>query len=56
MVLKHGETASDAFAHSLQDHVKATLAPFKYPRQSEIRASLPQNETGKLQRYKLRPT
>ena len=54
VVLKPGEAASDALAHSLQDHVKATLAPFKYPRQIEFRASLPRTETGKLQRYKLR--
>jgi 2-aminobenzoate-CoA ligase len=38
----------------LQDHVTATLAPYKYPREIEFRASLPRTETGKLQRYKLR--
>ena len=54
VVLKPAEAASDALARALQDHVKATLAPFKYPRQIEFRASLPRTETGKLQRYKLR--
>jgi 2-aminobenzoate-CoA ligase len=41
-------------AKALQDHVKATLAPFKYPRQVEFVDKLPRTETGKLQRFKLR--
>jgi 2-aminobenzoate-CoA ligase len=39
---------------ALQDFVKATIAPYKYPRAIEFRASLPRTETGKLQRFKLR--
>jgi 2-aminobenzoate-CoA ligase len=39
---------------ALQDHVKASIAPYKYPRQIEFRATLPRTETGKLQRFKLR--
>ena len=39
---------------TLQDHVKATLAPFKYPRQMVFVAALPRTDTGKLQRFKLR--
>jgi 2-aminobenzoate-CoA ligase len=39
---------------TLQDHVKATLAPFKYPRQIAFVAALPRTDTGKLQRFKLR--
>jgi len=54
VVLKPGHEAGEALVKSLQDHVKATLAPFKYPRQIEFRASLPRTETGKLQRFKLR--
>jgi 2-aminobenzoate-CoA ligase len=38
----------------LQDHVKALLAPYKYPREIEFRTALPRTETGKLQRFKLR--
>jgi 2-aminobenzoate-CoA ligase len=38
----------------LQDHVKAVLAPYKYPRAIEFCAALPRTETGKLQRFKLR--
>jgi 2-aminobenzoate-CoA ligase len=39
---------------TLQDHVKAMLAPYKYPREIEFRNTLPRTETGKLQRFKLR--
>jgi 2-aminobenzoate-CoA ligase len=53
-VLKPGHVASPAMAKALQDHVKANIAPFKYPRQIEFVASLPRTETGKLQRFKLR--
>jgi 2-aminobenzoate-CoA ligase len=34
--------------------VKASIAPFKYPREIEFVAALPRTETGKLQRFKLR--
>jgi 2-aminobenzoate-CoA ligase len=54
VVLKPAETAGDAMVQLLQDHVKSTLAPFKYPRQIEFRHELPRTPTGKLQRFKLR--
>ena len=54
VVLKLGVEGSDACVKLLQDHVKATLAPFKYPRQIEFVSTLPRTETGKLQRFKLR--
>ena len=54
-VLKPGFTGDAALVKTLQEHVKATIAPFKYPRQIEFRDSLPRTETGKLQRFKLRP-
>jgi 2-aminobenzoate-CoA ligase len=53
-VLKPGHEPGPAMAKALQDHVKATIAPFKYPREIEFVASLPRTETGKLQRFKLR--
>jgi 2-aminobenzoate-CoA ligase len=53
-VLKPGHNADAALVKALQDHVKATIAPFKYPREIEFVASLPRTETGKLQRFKLR--
>jgi 2-aminobenzoate-CoA ligase len=39
---------------ALQDFVKATVAPYKYPRAIEYVTSLPRTETGKLQRFELR--
>lgn len=54
VVLKPDQTAGDTLAKALQEHVKATLAPFKYPRQVEFVDKLPRTETGKLQRFKLR--
>jgi 2-aminobenzoate-CoA ligase len=54
IVLRPGYAAGDATVKALQDHVKATLAPFKYPRQIEFVDKLPRTETGKLQRFKLR--
>ncbi|MBE2263804.1 MAG: AMP-binding protein [Burkholderiaceae bacterium] len=53
-VLKPGFAADADMVKTLQDHVKSTIAPFKYPRQIEFRDSLPRTETGKLQRFKLR--
>jgi benzoate-CoA ligase len=54
VVLKTEGKAGDAFARALQDHVKAQLAPFKYPRWIEFRSDLPKTATGKIQRFKLR--
>jgi 2-aminobenzoate-CoA ligase len=53
-VLKPGHEGDAALVKALQDHVKATIAPFKYPREIEFVAVLPRTETGKLQRFKLR--
>jgi 2-aminobenzoate-CoA ligase len=53
-VLKPGCIGDEAMVRTLQEHVKATIAPFKYPRQIEFRDNLPRTETGKLQRFKLR--
>ena len=54
VVLRPGHTADDAMARTLQDHVKQTIAPYKYPRRIEFRDALPRTETGKLQRFRLR--
>ena len=53
-VLKPGFSADAAMVKTLQDHVKSTIAPFKYPREIEFLSGLPRTETGKLQRFKLR--
>ncbi len=54
VVLKPGHAADDAMVKTLQDFVKQTVAPYKYPRAVEFRANLPRTETGKLQRFRLR--
>lgn len=43
-----------ALAKALQDHVKASIAPYKYPRAVEFVPALPKTLTGKVQRYRLR--
>ncbi len=48
----HGPGAETV--RTLQDFVKAAIAPYKYPRAIEFRESLPRTETGKLQRFRLR--
>jgi 2-aminobenzoate-CoA ligase len=53
-VLKPGHEGDAAMVKVLQDHVKASIAPFKYPREIQFVDSLPRTETGKLQRFKLR--
>jgi 2-aminobenzoate-CoA ligase len=54
VVLKPGVAASSDLAKALQDHVKRTLAPYKYPRAIEFRTALPKTPTGKLLRSALR--
>ncbi len=54
VVLKSQDKACEDLARQLQEHVKAKLAPFKYPRWIEFRTDLPKTATGKIQRFKLR--
>ena len=54
VVLVAGVNASDAVVIRLQEHVKATIAPFKYPRSVVFVESLPKTATGKIQRFRLR--
>ena len=54
VVLRPGHAADPATTKTLQDYVKATIAPYKYPRAIEYVASLPRTQTGKLQRFELR--
>ena len=46
--------ADDKLVKTLQDFVKASIAPYKYPRAIEFIDALPRTETGKVQRFKLR--
>ena len=54
VVLRDGATADEAMAKTLQDHVKAVIAPHKYPRSVRFTAALPKTETGKIQRFRLK--
>jgi len=54
VVLAGGGTADAATAKLLQDHVKATIAPYKYPRSVRFVPALPKTQTGKIQRFRLR--
>jgi 2-aminobenzoate-CoA ligase len=54
VVLRPGIEPSDTLVRELQDFVKQSVAPYKYPRAIEFRTALPRTETGKLQRFRLR--
>ncbi|WP_284179969.1 benzoate-CoA ligase family protein [Rhabdaerophilum sp. SD176] len=54
IVLREGNSGDAAMTKRLQDHVKADIAPYKYPRDIIYLASLPKTQTGKLQRFELR--
>jgi 2-aminobenzoate-CoA ligase len=55
VVLRLGYQRASAMAAELQEHVKRSIAPYKYPRLIEFVDALPRTGTGKLQRFKLRP-
>ena len=55
VVLNEGAIAGVDTVKRLQDHVKATIAPFKYPRSVKFVEALPKTQTGKIQRFRLRP-
>lgn len=50
VVLAKGHSASDQLAKELQEHVKTTTAPYKYPRKVEFVDSLPKTVSGKILR------
>jgi 2-aminobenzoate-CoA ligase len=54
IVLRPGLSGEPALTKVLQEHVKATIAPYKYPRAVEYVSQLPRTQTGKLQRFELR--
>jgi 2-aminobenzoate-CoA ligase len=55
VVLVEGVLPGIDTAKRLQDHVKATIAPFKYPRSVKFIEALPKTQTGKIQRFRLKP-
>jgi 2-aminobenzoate-CoA ligase len=54
VVPRAGHEPGDALAKALQAHVKAGIAPYKYPRAIEFLTALPRTATGKLQRFRLK--
>lgn len=54
VVLRAGHVPDAAMVEALQAHVKAEIAPYKYPRSIVFLDELPKTQTGKLQRFALR--
>ncbi len=54
VVLAEGHIESAEIVQALQDHVKAMIAPYKYPRSVKFIDELPKTPTGKIQRFRLR--
>jgi 2-aminobenzoate-CoA ligase len=54
VVLRDPTLATEDLKKSLQDMVKTSIAPYKYPRAIEFLSALPRTETGKVQRAVLR--
>jgi acetyl-CoA synthetase len=54
IVLANGYTPSEALKKELQDHVKRTTAPYKYPRVIEFVDQLPKTISGKVRRVEIR--
>jgi acyl-coenzyme A synthetase/AMP-(fatty) acid ligase len=54
VVLAKGHIASESLKHELQEHVKHTTAPYKYPREIEFVDELPKTVSGKIRRIELR--
>jgi 2-aminobenzoate-CoA ligase len=53
VVLAPGWSGGADLAEALKAHVKATIAPYKYPRDIEFADALPKTSTGKLRRFEL---
>ena len=54
VVLAEGVSPGVDTVKRLQDHVKETIAPYKYPRSVVFTEALPKTATGKIQRFALR--
>ena len=54
IVLNDSHSGSDELIEALQNHVKASIAPYKYPRSIVFREELPKTSTGKIQRFRLK--
>ncbi len=54
VVVREGVEANDGLIKELQDHVKAVIAPYKYPRSVKFISEVPKTQTGKIQRFRLK--
>src|SRR5829696_8074094 len=54
VVLQDGIERTAGTVSVLQEHVKAAIAPYKYPRSILFIDALPKTQTGKIQRFRLR--
>ena len=54
IVLRPGYEGDAELVRALQEYVKQTVAPYKYPRAVSFVSALPRTNTGKLQRFRLR--
>jgi 2-aminobenzoate-CoA ligase len=54
VVLRAGVAGDEACVKRLQEHVKAKIAPYKYPRSVRFVDALPKTQTGKIQRFRLK--
>jgi 2-aminobenzoate-CoA ligase len=54
VVVNPGYVADGKLVAQLQDFVKTSVAPYKYPREIVFVDALPRTETGKLKRFELR--
>ncbi|MFZ1663631.1 MAG: AMP-binding protein [Paracoccaceae bacterium] len=54
VVLAPGHRGDALMVKILQDHVKMTIAPYKYPRRVVFTDALPKTQTGKIQRFRLK--
>jgi acetyl-CoA synthetase len=54
VVLRDGYEPGPSLAAELQEHVKSTTAPYKYPRLVDFATELPKTPSGKIKRAELR--
>jgi len=54
IVLAQGYEPSEALVKEIQDHVKKTTAPYKYPRRVEFVSELPKTLGGKIKRAQIK--
>jgi len=53
VVLRDPDQAGEATVLEIQEHVKAAIAPYKYPRDVRFLRALPRTASGKVERYRL---